>query len=310
MARDVLCVADVVTQPRQILPNSVYMATRRTSKRQFLLRPDPRTNNDIIYCMAVAAQKHGIQIITFKALCDHLHQQFLDRHAKAPDYLRDFHGLIAKVFNARFGWFENFWSSAKPSLVRLEDEQSVIDELVYIVTNAVKHGLVEHHDDWPGASGYQALLTGKPLKATKPKSFLSSKNKKMPDKVKLYLRIPPEIGDHDCIMKRVVPRVTAALRYYATQRGERPVVGRNSILRTPRTATATSVATHFKLNPTIATKDTPVRLAAIQRKRDFQSEYRAALLAYRAGTPIPFPVGTYWLVRHLGVAVLPIEKFN
>jgi REP element-mobilizing transposase RayT len=286
------------------------MATRRTTQRQFLLRPDPRTNNDIIYCIAIAAMRHKIDVVAFKALSDHLHQLVFDRYGNVPSYLRDLHGMLAKVLNARFGRFENLWSSAKPSLVRVETKEAFIDELVYVITNAVRHGLVERPEDWPGASGYQALVTGKVLKATKPKSFFSKRNKKLPDKVELQLRIPPEIGDHESIIKVVIPRVTAAVHYYATQRGDRPVVGRTAVLRTPRTATAMNVATHFKLNPTIATKDTEIRLAAIQRKRDFQKEYRIAFRAYRTGTPIPFPAGTYLLVRHLGVAVKPPENLR
>ncbi len=311
MASYVLLVAHVVTQPRQILPNSTYLATRRTCQRQFLFRPDERSNNDVIYALAVMSERHNVQVIDFNLLSDHLHQEFFARLANAPAYLRDLHGFIAKVFNARFGRFENLWSSAKPSLVRLVDLNAIIDELVYIATNAVKHALVERPEQWPGAHGFQALLSGRPLTATRPKSFVSGRSKKKwPERVKLYLRIPPEIGDHATIMKAVVVRMAAALRYYETQRDGRPVVGRARVLRTPRTATATSVAPHFKLNPTIATKDTKLRLAAIQDKREFQKKYRVALLAYRGGTPIPFPAGTYWLSLHLGVPVTPIEKMS
>jgi triacylglycerol lipase len=36
------------------------MITRRCTQRQFLLRPDPATNNAFVYCLAVAAQRAGI----------------------------------------------------------------------------------------------------------------------------------------------------------------------------------------------------------------------------------------------------------
>lgn len=299
-----------MTKPRQILPNAVYMATRRTTQRQLLLRPDAQTNNDVTWALGVTSQRHSIDLLAFICISDHLHQEFLDRLGNAPAYLRDLHGLIAKIFNSRFGRFENFWSSAKPSLVRLMDQEAIIEELVYIVTNAVKHGLVERPEEWPGAQGFHALISGKPIKATRPQSFVSRKNKKWPEKVKVYLRIPPEIGDHDTIVKTVIRRVQAAVDYYARLRGDRPVVGRARILRQPRTDTAKSWAPHFKLSPTIATKATATRLAAIQDKREFEAEYRLALLAFRAGNPIPFPAGTYWLARHLGVAVKPIEKMS
>lgn len=311
LARDVLC-AGVVTQPRRILPNSTYMATRRTTQQQFWLRPDATTNNDTIYCIAVAALRHQIQVIDFNVLSNHLHQVFRASLANAPEYLRDVHGLIAKVMNARLGRWENLWSSAKPSLVELANEEDLIDKIVYVASNAVRHGLVERIEEWPGARGFHALLSGKPLKATKPKSFFSSKNKKLPDKVKLHLRIPPELGDHKTIMKAVIPRVSAAVRYFGHQRELTgiPVLGRARILRQPRAAAPSTPPERRGLNPRIGAKELETRLAAIQTKREFQKEYRLALLAYRAGAPISFPVGTYWLARHLGVGVKPIEKLS
>ena len=287
------------------------MATRRTAHQQFLLKPDPQLNNDVIYCIGVAAERHEVQVMDFNALSDHLHQQFYDRHGNAPAYLRDVHGFLAKVCNARFGRSENLWSSSKPSLVRLEDQGAIVDRLVYIATNAVKHNLVESWQDWPGARGFAALISGKPLTATKPK-FFSRKSKKMPDKVTLYLRIPPEVGDHDTIIAMVLVRVAATERFFAHERAltGQPVLGRTKILRESRDAHARTRSSCRTLNPTLAAKLLENRLVAIQRKRDFERDYRKALLAYRAGAPIPFPVGTYWLVRHLGVPVELSEKLS
>ena len=45
-----------------------------------------------------------------------------------------------------------------------------------------------------------------------------------------------------------------------------------------------------------------------QRKREFVRDYRQARRALLAGTPIPFPAGTYWLRRFIGVEVAPFEK--
>ena len=301
-----------MTLPRQIFPDCTYLSTRRTAGQLFKLKPDERMVNDIIYAIAYCADKHSIQVIDFITLSNHLHQIFYALYANAPEYLRDVHGLIAKIVNARFGESENLWSSAKPSLVELLDENAFVDKLVYVATNAVKHGLVERPDEWPGAKGYLALLTGEPLTATKPKSFVSKRNKKWPAMMKLRLRIPPQVGDHDRIMKRVIPRVLAAVRHFAHQRAltGQPVVGRYNVLRASRNASPKKKKTRGELSPTIACKDEKLRFEAIQRKKDFQREYRAALLAFRAGTPIPFPPGTYWLVRHLCVAVHPLEKLS
>lgn len=41
--------------PRQVLPRQFYLITRRCSRREFLLRPDPATNNAFLYCLIDAA---------------------------------------------------------------------------------------------------------------------------------------------------------------------------------------------------------------------------------------------------------------
>jgi hypothetical protein len=60
-----------MTLPREIVPGRFYMVTRRCTQRQFLLRPDPETNNAFIYCLAVAAQRCEIDVLLPCALSNH-----------------------------------------------------------------------------------------------------------------------------------------------------------------------------------------------------------------------------------------------
>ena len=46
-----------VSLPRPIFKGELYLLTRRTTERQFLLRPSKRRNREIEYCLAVAAQR-------------------------------------------------------------------------------------------------------------------------------------------------------------------------------------------------------------------------------------------------------------
>jgi hypothetical protein len=52
-----------MTLPREIIPGRFYMVTRRCTQRQLLLRPDKKTNNAFIYCLAEAAQRFGIDVL-------------------------------------------------------------------------------------------------------------------------------------------------------------------------------------------------------------------------------------------------------
>jgi hypothetical protein len=300
-----------MTLPRPVYPGSAIMVTRRCTQRQYLLRPDRETNNAFIYCLGVASQRNSVEIMNFVQMSNHLHDAPYDRHGNAPAFNEDFHKLLAKCMNAQRGRWENFFSSTQPNVVRLETREALIDKLVYIAANPVLDGLVERVDDWPGSSGYRALLSGKPLHATRPKRFFSKKGK-MPEEVTLYLTIPPELGDRAEILAQVQSRVAAIEEEQARIRARtgKRVLGSYAILRQSWRESPTSREPRRKLRPTFVARSLWARLEAIQRKREFIAAYRKARAALLSGTPIPFPHGTYWLRRFVGVAVEPAEKLS
>ena len=287
------------------------MLTRRCTQRQFLLRPDDETNNAFIYCLAVASQRCGVDVMNFVQMPNHLHPVVYDRKGNVPAFYEHFHKLLAKCVNAIRGRWENVFSTYQTSAVRLETQDAVIEKLVYVATNPVKDGLVERVDDWPGASGYRALVDGTPLYATRPHHFFSKKGK-MPEEVTLELVIPPELGDRATIVERVRAGVASVEEEEARKRAEtgRKVMGRNAVLRQSWRDSPTSKEPRRGLRPTFAARCLWARLEAIQRKRDFVEKYRVARKALLAGTPIPFPYGTYGLRRLVGVAVMPPEKLS
>jgi len=287
------------------------MVTRSCTQRQFLLRPDRETNNAFIYCLTVAAQRHQVEVMDFVQMSNHLHDGIYDRHGNGPAFNEHFHKLLARCMNAYRGRWENFFSTEQVCVVRLETPEDVINKLVYIATNPVKDDLVERVEDWPGASGYRALMTGTPLRATRPAHFFASDGT-MPAEVTLELTIPPELGDREALLAEVRARV-AVVEAEAAQRRARTgkrVLGRYAILRQSWRESPTSREPRRNLRPTIAARSLWARLEAIQRKREFAVAYRRARVALLAGTPIPFPFGTYAMRRFMGIAVAAPEKLN
>ena len=295
-----------VTLPRQVLPQTTSMVTRRCTHRQYLLTPSEECNNAVIYCIIVAALKTGISILDFMAMPNHLHDALFDPKGEVVVFYTELHRLLAKCRNAQLGRWENFWASQQTNVVRLETDDDVIDKLVYIATNPVTAGLVERVADYPGAFGYHALITGEPLRATRPTAYFDQEGD-TPLEVEMTLRIPPELGDHDRIVakvKRLVENVEYEEKRKRDESG-RKVLGRNALMRRSWRESPTSKAPRRGLRPTIAAKDLWRRLEAIQRRRDFLTLYRLARQALLAGNPIPFPHGTYWLARFMKVAVEP-----
>ena len=60
-----------MTAPRQRLRGSTYLVTRRTSQRQFFLRPSEHTNQTFAFLLAVATQLYGVQLHAYCVLSNH-----------------------------------------------------------------------------------------------------------------------------------------------------------------------------------------------------------------------------------------------
>lgn len=287
------------------------MLTRRCTQRQFLLRPDKEMNNAFIYCLAVAAKRHQVDIIDFVQMSNHLHDAIYDRYGTAPAFYEDFHKLLAKCANALRGRWENVFASEQTSVVRLETQDALIEKLVYIAINPVKDCLVARVEDWPGASGHRALMSGTALTARRPRFFFATDGD-MPTEVTLELTIPPELGDRDAVIEAVRARVTAFELQKARDRAARgtKVLGRYAILRQSWRDSPTSSEPRRGLRPTIAARNLWARLEALQRRREFLAAYRKARRAMLAGASATFPHGTYLLRRFFGVAIAVAEENN
>jgi putative transposase len=191
--------------PRQVLPRHFYLITRRCAQRQFLLRPDTVTNNAFLYCLIVAALRCEIEVLLPCAMSNHYHAVIYDRAGRYPEFIEHFHKLLARSQNALRGRWESLWSSEQTCVVKLIDREAVIDKLVYTATNPVQDHLVERVHHWPGANGLRALLTGQPLRATRPRHFFGADGA-MPDALELPLAIPAELGPPPRFFRSCAPR--------------------------------------------------------------------------------------------------------
>ena len=54
--------------PRPVLPGKRYLITRRVTQRLFLLKPSRQVNEAFLYCLAVAAEKFGVEVHAYCVL--------------------------------------------------------------------------------------------------------------------------------------------------------------------------------------------------------------------------------------------------
>jgi putative transposase len=233
-------------------------------------------------------------------MSNHVHVVATDPRGVYPDFLRDFHGLLARVVNAWRGRWEHFWDSNQASAVVLEDEAAQLDKLVYVVANPV--GLVEAAADWPGATALQALLQGRSIRAVRPKHFFRNDQDggAMPESVTISFEAPPGLahlsaGDY---VRLIQDRVAAIEQQAAARRCNTgaTVVGRRNVLAQSWNDKPTDTEPRRQLNPALACRDKWRRIERLKQNKLFQALYRAAFESFRNGVDAIFPIGT-WSMR-------------
>lgn len=283
-----------MTAPRQILPGCTYLVTRRCTQRQFLLTPSNRTNRNVEYCLALAAERTGVLLHTVCVMSNHWHGVLTDPEARLPEFLEIFHKLLAKAQNASLDRCENFWSSDKTSVVLLVSEQDVLDKMAYTLANPTVAGLVKAPVEWPGVMSQRF---GERREIEMPDIFFDDGGA-LPDSVTLEFTRPPilmplsDLELHSTLAEKVADLVRRA-RVEMLANGK-SFLGRETILRQSFGSAPGTQPTRTGINPRIACKSPSLRLAAISRLSHFLRAYRAALLRWRAGDrEVAFPVGTY-----------------
>ena len=294
---------------REVLPGRTYMITRRCTQRQFLMRPDPETNNAFIYCLAEAASRYGIEVLFTAAMSNHHHTGIHDPHGNFPAFIEHFHKLFAKCQNVLRGRWENFWSSEQTSVVRLVDPQDVLDKMVYALSNPVKDGLVERAHHWPGVSALDAILHGKSLNARRPLHFFREEGC-MPESVVLTFARPrgfehlstAEFGELVMQKVRIIEDTARANRVQAGNR----LFGRKAVLTQSWRDRPESREPRRQMNPRVAARSKWSRIEALMRNRAFREAYLEARAAFVEGIrDVVFPPGTYWLRRFAQVSCSP-----
>ena len=276
------------------------MFTRRCSERRFFLRPDPETTNAFWYCLAWAAQKHGLVLHGAVALSNHVHVVATDPHGVYPDFLRDFHGLLARVVNAWRGRWEHFWDANQASAVILEDDAAQLDKLTYVLTNPV--GLVERAADWPGATALPTIVTGRPILAARPKHFFRDDQDGglMPETITFSFQPPPGLAHLSRVeyISLLQEHVDVVEEHAAARRRNTGVhvLGRKRILTQHWNDRPADAEPRRQLSPAVACRDKWRRIERLKHNKLFHALYRAAFQGFRAGIAVVFPLGT-WCMR-------------
>jgi hypothetical protein len=300
-----------MSAPRPVFPGQFIFVTRRCAQRQFLLRPDHETNNAFVYCLAEAAQRFELDVIGSQMMSNHHHTALFDPHGCHPEFREHFHKMVAKTQNALRGRWENLWAAEESCVVEVVSCEDLLEKLVYIATNPVKDGLVEHVHQWPGPNFLAALLSGKPMRATRPRWFFRDEGV-MPKEIDLVLKLPDHFEGKEAFLERLRERVAAAEKAYAEERRVhgRGILGRRRVLRQSWRDCPMTDEPRRNLRPRVAARSKWHRIAVLQRNKEWQANYRDARRRWLLGEDVEFPAGTYWLRRFANVRVASSTTTN
>jgi len=295
-----------MARPRRIIPQAVYLITRRTLHRTFRLRPDPLTNQIATYCLAWAADQASILLHSVVVMSDHIQIVLTDPLGRLPLFLRDLDRNIAKALNVAQGMRGIFWDAGQTNVVRLGTLDDVVDKIAYVAANPVIHGLVERPEDWPGVVLYEV---GSPIAARRPPVYFDPKGPS-PEQAEVRIVAPMDAGDQKAWVDRI--RQAIAHKVMVAHENMRAVgrkfPGPERVMRASIHDQAQSIEPDLHTVPVVASHDAGVRDRLLREFRAFHVNYRAAYLAWRDGDrDAQFPFGT-WAMRlnhHARVAPAP-----
>jgi putative transposase len=282
-----------MTAPRQILPGTVYLVTRRCLQRQLLLRPSRVTNGVFLYVLALAARRFGVRVHAFCVLSNHFHLVVTDPKARLPAFEQYLDSLVARALNAWLGRWESFWAPNSYSAVALTAPQDVLSKAAYVLANPVAAGLVRRGRKWPGLWSAPEQIGGEALEAKRPGCFFDPRGI-MPEVEWLELTVPAGFASAEEFRERLSAALSE-LEAQAEKRGQ-GFLGVGRVLAQKPTARPAPLERRRALNPRVAARDKWKRIEALGRLVEFLDSYRAAWAARRRGVvDVLFPAGTYLL---------------
>jgi len=117
------------------------MVTRRVHKRQLLLIEDEEVRQIIEYTLGYCLSKHNIKLHAIVVEGNHIHRVDTDVDGLRPDFIRDFHSLLARQLNCYHKEADAFFSNKPTSIVDNAKAEDVLRRIVYTMGNPVADGI-------------------------------------------------------------------------------------------------------------------------------------------------------------------------
>lgn len=286
------------------LPRRSYTADRRCSDRRFFLRPHPKTDQILGYCLGYALSRHpAVRLTAFVFLSTHYHLFVSADDGDLASFFGQLNSLIARAMNCRLRRGENLWSPGGTRKRPIFGEEGIWDQLTYCTVNPTKDGLVERPEAWPGLISMPEDVGTKTFRFERPDVFFRDEgDAAMPDAVEFMLEPPVELEAMDpAEFRREYRRQLDArvARVHEERRGK-PFMGAQQIRDQNPLASAGDTFPDRDRDPRIVCKNKVQRIGILRWLSEFRLAHTVAYFFWSRGArDTVFPAYTYLMrVRH------------
>ncbi len=286
---------DGMAEPRYVPPNSMVELCHRTLGGRRLILPTTALTLLLLGVLGRALSLFPVRLHAFIYLSNHAHLLLSVTAANAlaafECHLKTNTALAIKRF---VHWDGPVWTRSEPVCVL--DDIASIRRLRYIMSNAVKEGLVDAPLEWAGASAAEALLTGQPIPATwQPRNQQTGArgDHLTPSPCPIELAPLPcwanlNVEDRGAKVLALFDGIVAETRL---ERGGVPSLGMHRVLA----ADPFEVVELEETPPPIChTSDPRLRAEFIVKEAEFRAEYRSSSKRHRSEPPaVTFPLNAF-----------------
>ncbi len=289
-----------VSAPRQVVPGRTYLLDRRTTRRFFLLRPDPdgEMQRVFLYVLAVCAAKFGVLVHGLVQMSSHYHLVVTDVEGVMPDFLRELNRLLALTTKAHRRWPEELF---EPAPISWTPQRAVGDRREARVRDREPGGGVggAHGAQVAGGDRAGGGLGRKVFRVPRPEGYFDPNNPQWPEEAELRVVLPEQLVDElgegrarEAVALQVAEKERAARA--EAQREHKAFVGAKRVMQAAITVRGTNREEHGVRAPTFAAAgDDDAAKQAVTELKEFRASYREQLERWKEGDrDVTFPHGT------------------
>lgn len=141
-------------------PSKVHLITVRTQESALWMIPGGGLNALLGGIIARYQEIFSVTLYAYTFTGNHYHMLVKAPCGHLDEFVENVNREIARRVNWRNRRRAKFWGRRYDDQVVLSEEDA-LEAFLYIVTNATKHGLISHPNQYPGLSCYSQLLDGK-----------------------------------------------------------------------------------------------------------------------------------------------------